>query len=66
MTVVFPHPLFSIPSPHTFRGRRGLFSRLLLAADCQAYCLLYDLLFCREQRINWISLTICFEAERYK
>ena len=30
MTVVFLHPLFPITSPCTFRGRRGLFSRLLL------------------------------------
>ena len=29
-------------------------------------CITQLLLFCREQRINGISLTICFEAERYK
>ena len=42
MTVVFPDPLFPITSsPRTFRGRRGLFSRLLLLLlECQAYCLL--------------------------
>ena len=39
MTVAFPHPLFPITSPRTFRGKRGLVSRLL-APDCQAYCLL--------------------------
>ena len=41
MTVVFPHPLFSITSPQTFSGRKWLFSRLLLLLPaCQAYCLL--------------------------
>ena len=39
MTVVFPHPLFPITSPRKFRGRRALFSRLLVP-DFQAYCLL--------------------------
>ena len=39
MTVVFPYPLFPITSPRKFRGRKGLFSRLL-APDYQAYCLL--------------------------
>ena len=40
MTVVFPHPLFPITSPRKFLGRRGLFSQLMLAPDCQTYCLL--------------------------